>query len=134
MTGRLELRNGLCYISNSAGTRLLKLSQVACLAVLSLLGLIRLSEAASDPQPAAPKAQFFAGTVTNIDSGHVTVSRTLFGHPPEIRTFLINPKTKTNRIVRVRSRVTVRYQSLRDGDVAIEIQVRSQPRGTPKTS
>jgi hypothetical protein len=36
--------------------------------------------------------------------------------------------------VRVRSRVTVRYQSLRDGDVAIEIQVRSQPRGTPKTS
>ncbi|HWF46002.1 MAG TPA: hypothetical protein VG168_03270 [Bryobacteraceae bacterium] len=112
---------------------MLKLSQVACLALLSLLGQIQLS-GASDPPAASAKAQFFAGTVTDVSSGHVTVSRTLFGHPPEIRTFLINPKTKTNRIVRVRSRVTVRYESLPDGDVAIEIQVRSQPRAAPRTS
>jgi hypothetical protein len=115
---------------------LLKLFQVACLALLSLLGQIQISGAVIDidPPAASPRAQFFAGTVTDVSSGHVTVSRTLFGHPPEIRTFLINTKTKSNRTVRVRSRVTVRYVSMPDGDVAIEIQVRSQPRAAPRTS
>jgi hypothetical protein len=123
----------LCYIGNSAGTRLHKLFQVACLALLSLAGLIQVSNAAADPSDPPPRLQFFAGTVTDLNPGHVTVSRTLFGHPPEIRTFLINQKTKANRTVRLRSRVTVRYQSTADGDLAIEIQVRSQPKAT-KTS
>ncbi|HEX4808821.1 MAG TPA: hypothetical protein VH325_07825 [Bryobacteraceae bacterium] len=116
----------------------MKLSQIACLALLSLLGLIPVLLAAQEkptaPAPPPPRPQFFAGTVTDVNPGHVTVSRTLFGHPPEIRTFIVKPQTKTNRTVRVRSRVTVRYQSLPDGDVALEIQVRSQPKAPPKPS
>jgi len=75
--------------------------------------------------PSAPKPQFFAGTVTSLDEQHITVSRTLVGHSPENRTFLINPDTKLNRAaLKVKSRVTVRYQRMAEGDLALEIQIR----------
>jgi hypothetical protein len=78
--------------------------------------------------PPRPKAQFFAGIVTDVSREHVTVSRSLVGRPRENRTFLITRQTKMSRPVRIRSRVTVRYRSLPEGDVALEIQVRSQTR------
>jgi hypothetical protein len=71
-----------------------------------------------------PKAQFFGGTVTALDSAHITVSRSAPGKSPEHRTFLINMKTKMSRAVRVKSRVTVRYRRLPEGDVALEILLR----------
>jgi hypothetical protein len=73
---------------------------------------------------ASPKAQFFAGTVTELKPDHITVSRNIAGRSPEKRTFRINRKTKMSRSLRVRSRVTVRYQHLPEGDVALEIQIR----------
>jgi hypothetical protein len=81
----------------------------------------------------APKSQFFAGTVTNLDHDHVTVSRTLVGRAPETRTFLIKPETKLSKSLRQKLRVTVRYKKLAEGDVALEIRIHSQPR-SPKTS
>jgi len=75
-----------------------------------------------------PKPQFFAGIVTDLSSDRVTVSRSLVGRPGENRTFLIGPKTKVNKALRMKARVTVRYQHLPEGDVALEIQVRSQTR------
>jgi hypothetical protein len=78
--------------------------------------------------PPPPKPQFFAGIVTDLNSEHVTVSRSLFGRPPEKRTFLIGPKTKLSRPLKMKARVTVRYQHLPEGDVALEVQVRSQAR------
>jgi hypothetical protein len=78
--------------------------------------------------PAPPKPQFFAGIVTDLSSERVTVSRSLFGRPPEKRTFLIGPKTKLNRPLKMKARVTVRYRHLPEGDVALEVQVRSPAR------
>jgi hypothetical protein len=94
---------------------------------------------AEEPTPAppvvqpAPKAQFFAGTVTDVDHDHVTVSRTLVGKAPESRTFLIKPETKVGKPLREKARVTVRYKSFPEGDVALEIRIHSQPR-PPKAS
>jgi hypothetical protein len=79
-----------------------------------------------------PKPQFFAGMVTALDGQHIVVSRTLVGKAPETRTFLIQAKTKLSRALHPKQRVTVRYQHLPEGDVALEVQVR-QTR-SPKAS
>jgi hypothetical protein len=91
---------------------------------LSMLAQLAVNQGA----PPAPKPQFFAGIVTDLSKANFTVSRSLYGRPPEKRTFLIGPKTKLNRPLKIRSRVTVRYRHLPEGDVALEIQVRSQTR------
>jgi hypothetical protein len=71
-----------------------------------------------------PKSQFFAGVVTGLSPGLVVVSRTVPGRPPEHHTFLLTPRTKKPRTLRLRLRVTVRFQRLIEGDIALEIQVR----------
>lgn len=77
------------------------------------------------PPPAAPpRPQFFAGTVTAITDKQITVSRTLVGHPPDTRIFQLTPKTKLNRnSCKVNTKVTVRYQHLPEGDVALQVLV-----------
>lgn len=77
-------------------------------------------------KPAHPHPQFFAGTVTELDSTHITVSRSVLGRPPEHRTFLIESTTKMSKDLRTKDRVTVRYRSDPDGDVALEILVRTR--------
>src|ERR1700685_129252 len=81
---------------------------------------------ASPPAAPAPlpKPQFFGGTVTELDAQHITVSRTSAGKSPEHRAFLINSKTKMNKSVKVKARVTVRYRHMPEGDVAVEIVIR----------
>jgi hypothetical protein len=112
-----------------------------CLAlILSLSSASRVSQApdssvsSTTTQPAEgpatgqsstlPKAQFFGGTVTALDGAHITISRSSPGKSPEHRTFLINVKTKISKAVKVKSRVTVRYRRLPEGDVALEILLR----------
>jgi len=100
------------------------------LAVL-LSGMVAMLAQSNDspPSPPLPKPQFFAGTVTEMDPQHITVSRKLVGHPPESRTFQITVSTRMNRsAVKVKSRVTVRYRHMPDGDVALEIQLRPSMR------
>lgn len=83
------------------------------------------------PTQPAPRHLFFAGTVTELDEQHVTVSRSVAGRAPEERKFLITLKTKMNKsAVKVKSRVTVRYKHMPDGDVALEIQLRPAPHGS----
>jgi hypothetical protein len=85
------------------------------------------------PAPAPAKAQFFGGTVTQLDEHRITVSRTLTGKPAEHHTFLINAKTKITKSVKLKSRVIVRYQRLAQGDVALEVRIRPLTR-TPRAS
>ncbi len=86
------------------------------------------------PPPAPARAQFFAGTVTELDEQHVTISRALVGRAPEARTFAINGKTKVNKLaLKVKARVTVRYQHLSQGDVALEIQIHPPARSSRPT-
>lgn len=85
------------------------------------------------PPQAPAKPQFFAGTVTDLTVRQITVSRTAMGRAPEKRTFVINPKTKMNKAaLKVKSRVTVRYQHVAAVDVALEILL--QPRVRPSHS
>ena len=72
------------------------------------------------------RQQFFAGMVTDLDSSRITVSRSVPGRQPEHHTFLIKPETKLGKNLRTKVRVTVRYVNSEEGDVALEILVRSQ--------
>ena len=85
--------------------------------------------AEAPPETATAKSEFFAGTLTTVDAEHIIVSRRLVGKAPESRTFLMQSKTKTNRALKPKQRVTVRYQHLPEGDIALEVLVR-QPRTT----
>lgn len=85
------------------------------------------------PAPAPAKPQFFGGTVTQLDASHITISRTPPGKATEHRTFLITSKTRMTKSVKLRSRVTVRYQHSADGDVALEVRLRPFTR-TPRAS
>jgi hypothetical protein len=84
--------------------------------------------------PKPPSPQFFAGLVIETDAVHVKVSRNLVGRPPETRVFVVDGKTKTPKGgVKVRTRVTVRYEHLPEHDVALEIQVRPQAHSAKTT-
>jgi hypothetical protein len=92
-----------------------------------------IKDPAVQPAPSAPHAQFFAGTVVELDSTHIKVTRTLVGRPTESRSFVIDAATKMNRsVIKVRNRVTVRYKRLPQGDVALEIQPRPVIARSPK--
>ena len=97
----------------------------------------RNTEQATPPaivSPKPPKPQFFAGQVVEADSGHVKVSRDLVGRQPETKVFVLNAKTKTPKGgIKLKSRVTVRYQHWPEQDLALEIQVRSSSHN-PKPS
>lgn len=88
---------------------------------------------AQPPAPPPAKPQFFGGTVTQLDASHITISRTPPGKPAEHRTFVITPKTKMSKSVKIRSRVTVRYQHLAEGDIALEVRLHPLMR-TPHAS
>jgi hypothetical protein len=83
--------------------------------------------------PVPPRAQFFAGTIVEFDATHIKVSRTLVGRPTESRSFSVTPGTKMNKsVIKLHSRVTVRYKRLPEGDTALEIQPRPVVARTPK--
>jgi hypothetical protein len=89
--------------------------------------------AAQQPPPSSPRPQFFAGTVVELDASHIKVARTLVGRPTESRNFAINAATKMNKsVIKLHSRVTVRYKRMPEGDVALEIQPRPVIAPTPK--
>lgn len=67
--------------------------------------------------------EFFSGTVADLDEGSITVERTTLGQS-ERRTFLLAQDTRVEGQLRVNARVTVRYRSTGEGDVAVHIIVR----------
>jgi hypothetical protein len=85
------------------------------------------------PPAPAPRPQFFAGTVTAITDDQIIVSRTIVGHQPDTRTFQITPKTKLNReICKPDAKVTVRYQRLPQGNVALQVLVHRESKPADK--
>jgi hypothetical protein len=96
-------------------------------ALVLLLGAVFLQAQTTENETLAPpvsKPQFFSGNVTQVDHEEITVSRSLVGKGTETRTFLIKPETKISKSVKAKTRVTVRYQHLPEGDIALEVQVR----------
>ena len=101
---------------------------VRLLMPVALLSALLCAQDAPKKPASRPRPQFFAGTVTELDSAHITVSRSVLGRPPEHRTFIIKSTTKMSKDLRTKDRVTVRYRSDPDGDVALEILVRTRTR------
>ncbi len=76
--------------------------------------------------PAEPNYEFFSGTISQLPSGHIAVSRTVPGKPAENRSFLITGETKIEGKLRLKVRVTVGFKPTPDGDLAVRIIVRPQ--------
>jgi hypothetical protein len=75
---------------------------------------------------AAPADQFFSGTIVEITSEKITVTRTVLGNESGTRTFIITPETRIEGKPAPKARVTVRFVAGEDGDRAIHILVRSK--------
>lgn len=70
-----------------------------------------------------------------ITGDQITVSRTLVGHQPDTRTFQLTPKTKLNRAnCKLNAKVTVRYQHLPEGNIALQVLVHPNSKPTGKHS
>jgi hypothetical protein len=91
------------------------------------------SDPVSPPAPLPARPQFFGGTVVELDSSHIKVTRALVGRPTESRSFALNTSTKMNKaVIKMHTRVTVRYKHLPEGDLALEIQLRPVITRAPK--
>lgn len=66
---------------------------------------------------------FFSGTVAEFNEKHVVVLRTVLGKP-EKHTFLIDTTTKMEGKLRLKVRVTVKFETSEAGDVAKLVRVR----------
>jgi hypothetical protein len=101
-----------------------------------LAGAVLAQGPSGTPQPSAPSpshAQFFAGSVVELDATHIKVTRTLVGRPTEIHSFSINAATKMPKTaIKPHGRVTVRYKHGEDGDIAVEIEPRPVTTHLPK--
>ena len=74
---------------------------------------------------------FFAGTVSQTSAETIIVGRTVRGKA-ESRTFRLTPQTKIEGKLAVKVRVTVRYITDDDGDIATLIVVRGSAPRPPK--
>lgn len=99
---------------------------VACGLLLSLAAFHAPSQVSAAPQQENPPDQFYAGIVTVSTPEQITVSRPQQGKT-ESRTFKLTPDTKVEGSLSTDMRVTVRYISTEDGDVAILVLVRTFP-------
>jgi hypothetical protein len=80
---------------------------------------------------ASKPGTFFAGTVVEATPDQITIARVIRGKT-EKRVFRVTKDTKVEGKLRTKVRVTVRYLSDEDGDVAIRIVVRAaQPKPRP---
>jgi hypothetical protein len=108
---------------------------VGLLRALVILGVLSASASvrvpAQDPPNGEAGANFFSGTVAELGSGRVTVSRNHLGKN-ESRTFLVTQETRVEGKLRVSARVTVRFRTADDGDLAVHIIVRAGAQATPR--
>jgi hypothetical protein len=100
----------------------------AFICLLATVGWNRgLSQSQASPSEKAADA-FFAGIVEEVTTDHLSVSRVTQGKT-EKRDFHLTADTKIEGRLRAKVRVTVRYTSADDGDIATLIIIRA---GTAK--
>lgn len=102
---------------------------VVCL--LASLNATFATQSGADPAE-SPRSDFFSGVVADLPEGRITVSRTALGKS-ENRSFIIAPETKIEGKLKQNARVTVRFRTSGEGDVAVHIIVRSTPQAPKKS-
>ena len=81
-----------------------------------------------DSQKHEPKYDdTFSGSILELTTAKITVSRSILGKQPEKRTFLITADTHIEGKMRVKLKVTIGFVVSDDGDVARLIVVRQKP-------
>jgi hypothetical protein len=70
--------------------------------------------------------QFFSGNVLEFGADRVVVERQVLGKSNEKRTFVITASTRIEGELQRNARVTVRFVSAEEGDVAVSIIVRKR--------
>ena len=90
-----------------------------------LLPLLPCTSAGAQESLKTAADQFFSGTITALTENKITVSRTVLGKNSSTHTFLVTPQTRVEGKPKLKSRVTVRFVSSQDGDLAVHIIVRS---------
>jgi hypothetical protein len=83
-------------------------------------------------KPDSPKTEpkyddTFSGSIIELTTSKITVSRSILGKPAEKRVFLINSDTRIEGKLHVKLKVTIGFVSSDDGDVARLIVVRQKP-------
>jgi len=82
----------------------------------------------SDNNKTEPKYDdTFAGSIVELSTTKVTVSRSILGKPAEKHVFLITSDTRIEGKLRLKLKVTVGFIMTDDGDVARLIVVRQKP-------
>jgi hypothetical protein len=83
-------------------------------------------------KPETPKTEpkyddTFSGSIVELTTSKVTVSRSILGKPAEKRIFLITSDTRIEGKLHVKLKVTIGFVTSDDGDVARLIVVRQKP-------
>lgn len=83
-------------------------------------------------KPDTPKTEpkyddTFSGSIIELTTSKITVSRSILGKPAEKRVFLINSDTRIEGKLHVKLKVTIGFVTSDDGDVARLIVVRQKP-------
>jgi hypothetical protein len=83
-------------------------------------------------KPDSPKTEpkyddTFSGSIIELTTSKITVSRSILGKPAEKRVFRINSDTRIEGKLHVKLKVTIGFVTSDDGDVARLIVVRQKP-------
>jgi hypothetical protein len=83
-------------------------------------------------KPDSPKTEpkyddTFSGSIIELTTSKITVSRSILGKPAEKRVFLINSDTRIEGKLHVKLKVTIGFVTSDDGDMARLIVVRQKP-------
>jgi hypothetical protein len=97
---------------------------ITLLCCVAALCVVPRNSAGQEPQ-AGRKDQMFSGTVTAVDETSLTAVRNGPGKATAAKTFAITPQTRfEGGTPKVDSRVTVRYVTTDEGDMAVHVIVR----------
>jgi hypothetical protein len=72
----------------------------------------------------------FSGTIIELSSEKLAVSRSILGKPAETQTFSIKPDTRVEGKLRLKARVTIGFVNDDDGHVARLIVVRTSQKSS----
>ncbi len=90
----------------------------------------------SSPQepPSKPESTFFfmSGTVSELESDRLTITRVVAGRATEKHAFVMTAETTVEGKLRIKARVTVGYVKGEEADTAVRIIVRSSSQQGPK--
>lgn len=100
---------------------------LSCAVIGALLAVASLNPLCSqDPPPSVqpPADQFFAGIVTALSEGSITITRNVLGKPT-VHTFAVTAETVVEGgKPKLKSKVTVKFVSGDNGDRAVKIILR----------